>query len=51
MSNHMTMTAASGPAAALSPGLWTLAWRRLRADKSAMVSMGVVLAFLLMCVV
>jgi peptide/nickel transport system permease protein len=42
------MTAASGPAAALSPGLWTLAWRRLRADKSAMVSMGVVLAFLLM---
>jgi peptide/nickel transport system permease protein len=33
---------------ARSPGLWTLAWRRLRADKVAMVSLGVVAAFLLM---
>jgi ABC-type dipeptide/oligopeptide/nickel transport system permease subunit len=31
-----------------SPGLWRLAWRRLRADRVAMVSLGVVLAFLLM---
>ncbi len=31
-----------------SPGLWTLAWRRLRADKVAMVSLSVVALFLLM---
>ena len=31
-----------------SPGLWTLAWRRLRADRVAMVSMSIVLAFLVM---
>jgi peptide/nickel transport system permease protein len=31
-----------------SPGLWALAWRRLRADRLAMVSMAVVGAFLLM---
>lgn len=30
-----------------SPGLWTLAWRRLRADRVAMVSLAVVLLFLL----
>jgi len=30
----------------LSPGLWTLAWRRLRTDRVAMASLGVVLAFL-----
>ena len=30
----------------LSPSLWTLAWRRLRADRVAMVSLAVVLAFL-----
>jgi peptide/nickel transport system permease protein len=33
-----------------SPGLWTLAWRRLRADKVAMLSMSVVALFLLMLV-
>jgi len=33
-----------------SPGLWTLAWRRLRADKIAMVSMSIVTAFLLMLI-
>ncbi|MYM32033.1 ABC transporter permease subunit [Duganella sp. CY15W] len=31
-------------------GLWALAWRRLRADRVAMVSLAVVLAFLLMVV-
>lgn len=31
-----------------SPGLWTLAWRRLRADKVAMLSLAVVGLFLLM---
>jgi len=32
---------------AASPGLWTLAWRRLRADRVAMVSLAVVGLFLL----
>jgi peptide/nickel transport system permease protein len=32
----------------VSPGLWTLAWKRLRADRVAMVSLAVVAAFLLM---
>ncbi|HEV7814873.1 MAG TPA: ABC transporter permease [Janthinobacterium sp.] len=31
-----------------SPGLWALAWRRLRADKLAMASMAVVALFLLL---
>ena len=34
----------------VSPGLWTLAWRRLRADKVAMTSLVVVLLFLAMLV-
>ncbi|MDC8757271.1 ABC transporter permease [Janthinobacterium fluminis] len=33
-----------------SPGLWALAWRRLRADRLAMLALGVVGAFLLMLV-
>ena len=33
-----------------SPGLWTLAWRRLRRDKVGMVSLVVVVFFLLMIV-
>jgi peptide/nickel transport system permease protein len=33
-----------------SAGLWTLAWRRLRADRVAMVALAVVAAFLLMLV-
>jgi ABC-type dipeptide/oligopeptide/nickel transport system permease subunit len=33
---------------ASSPGLWLLAWRRLRADRVAMFSLAVVAAFLLM---
>ena len=31
-----------------SPGLWTLAWRRLRADRLAMAALAVVAAFLVM---
>ena len=30
-----------------SPGLWALAWRRLRADKVAMIALAIVAAFLL----
>ena len=32
---------------AVSPGLWTLAWRRLRADRVAMAALAVVGLFLL----
>jgi len=32
----------------LSPGLWTLAWRRLRTDRVAMVSLIIVLSFMAM---
>ncbi len=35
---------------AVSPGLWTLAWKRLRADRVAMVSLAIVAAFLVMVV-
>src|SRR5438105_13133592 len=35
---------------AVSPGLWALAWRRLRADGVAMVSLAIVAAFLLLMV-
>jgi peptide/nickel transport system permease protein len=31
-----------------SPGVWTLAWRRLRADRIAMAALAVVVAFLLL---
>ena len=34
----------------VSPGLWALAWRRLRGDRIAMVSLAVVALFLLMLV-
>ena len=34
----------------VSPGLWALAWRRLRGDRIAMGALAVVLAFLLMLV-
>jgi len=37
-------------AAHASPGLWQLAWRRLRADRVGMVSLGVVLAFVVMMI-
>jgi peptide/nickel transport system permease protein len=42
----MTAATLMGPPA----GLWTLAWRRLRADRVAMLSLAVVAAFLLMLV-
>lgn len=35
---------------AASPGLWALAWRRLRADRLAMLSLAIVAAFLLLMV-
>ena len=35
---------------AVSPGLWALAWRRLRSDRVAMVSLTIVAAFLLLMV-
>lgn len=41
-----THTDAGTLPAQTSPGLWTLAWRRLRADRVAMASLAVVLAFL-----
>jgi peptide/nickel transport system permease protein len=34
----------------VSPGLWTLAWRRLRNDRVGMVSLAIVAAFLVMMV-
>jgi peptide/nickel transport system permease protein len=34
----------------VSPGLWTLAWRRLRADKVGMVSLAIVLGFIVMMI-
>lgn len=34
----------------VSPGLWTLAWRRLKTDSVAMVSLAIVAAFILMMV-
>ncbi|HEY8100078.1 MAG TPA: ABC transporter permease [Burkholderiaceae bacterium] len=34
----------------VSPGLWALAWRRLRSDRAAMVAMTIVVLFLLMLV-
>jgi peptide/nickel transport system permease protein len=35
---------------AVSPSLWALAWRRLRSDRLAMVSLAIVVAFLVMVV-
>src|SRR3982751_3920206 len=35
----------------VSPGLWVLAWRRLRSDRVAMVSMVIVAAFLVMMII
>jgi peptide/nickel transport system permease protein len=41
------MNDAATPLAVRSPGLWTLAWRRLAADRVAMGSLAVVVLFLL----
>jgi peptide/nickel transport system permease protein len=35
----------------VSPGLWTLAWRRLKTDSIAMVSLAIVAAFILLMIV
>ena len=35
---------------AVSPGLWALAWKRLRSDGVAMVSLAIVAVFLVMMV-
>ena len=42
-----THAAGHADAHAASPGLWALAWRRLRADRVAMAALAVVLLFLL----
>ena len=34
----------------VSPGLWTLAWRRLRSDRVGMVSLAIVAAFIVMMI-
>ena len=44
----MNGDSAAVPVFHASPGLWTLAWRRLLADRVAMVSMAVVAAFILL---
>ena len=44
MTAQMTTSATSDDSA----GLWTLAWRRLRSDRLAMVALAIVLAFLLL---
>ena len=36
---------------AVSPGLWTLAWRRLKTDSVAMVALAIVAAFILLMIV
>lgn len=43
----MSTTITNPTVHAVSPGLWALAWRRLRADKVAMIAMGIVAAFLI----
>ncbi|HEY5800186.1 MAG TPA: ABC transporter permease [Burkholderiaceae bacterium] len=48
--NTAAPAAMTTTAPGVSPGLWTLAWRRLRADKIAMVAMTIVGLFLLMLV-
>jgi len=53
MSAALMNTPSTTPAAPLhqpSPGLWMLAWRRLKHDKVGMVSLAVVIIFLLMMV-
>jgi peptide/nickel transport system permease protein len=35
---------------AVSPGLWTLAWRRLKSDRVGMVSLAIVAAFIVMMI-
>ena len=48
MSAVLTSNVTAAPIHQASPGLWTLAWRRLKRDKVGMVSLVVVAFFLLM---
>ena len=53
MATDMATLAANAPAAreiphTVSPSLWILAWRRLKQDRVAMVSMAIVVAYLVM---
>ena len=50
MSAVLTTPPTAAPLHQASPGLWTLAWRRLKRDKVGMVSLVVVIFFLLMIV-
>lgn len=48
MSAVMTPETTAAPLHQASPGLWTLAWRRLKRDKTGMVSLVIVIFFLLL---
>ena len=51
--HHAQVTAVVAPREiphTVSPGLWTLAWRRLRNDTVAMVSLAIVVAFVLLMI-
>ena len=54
MPNDVAMKSVASPreiAHTVSPGLWTLAWRRLKTDSVAMVSLAIVVAFILLMIV
>ena len=54
MPNDVALKSAAPPreiAHTVSPGLWTLAWRRLKTDSVAMVSLAIVAAFILLMLV
>ena len=54
MPNDVALKSAAPPreiAHTVSPGLWTLAWRRLKTDSVAMVSLVIVAAFILLMIV
>jgi peptide/nickel transport system permease protein len=54
MPNDVALKTAAPPreiAHTVSPGLWTLAWRRLKTDSVAMVSLAIVVAFILLMIV
>jgi peptide/nickel transport system permease protein len=53
MPNDTALKSSAPPRAiahVVSPGLWTLAWRRLKTDSVAMVSLAIVAAFLLLMI-
>ena len=54
MANDVALKATVPPreiAHTVSPGLWTLAWRRLKTDSVAMVSLVIVAAFIVLMIV